>query len=243
MQHLVDDDGVERAARRRELIHVALADGAVARARALEIDARHGEHLARQIDAERALDARRHHFEHAPGAGADVEQVVDRLVGQELDQRRLDLALADMERADAVPVLRVGAEIGFGRGAPLPLHLVEPLAVERHDRVLGRQHGDEPLGRAARAAARQAIEHPVGLAEAVEQPGLAQQFQVARHARLALAENVGQLAHGQLALGAQRQKPEPGRLGGGAQGGQKLFHGTTPLAEELPTSAYKHIRI
>jgi hypothetical protein len=47
---------------------------------------------------------------------------------------------------------------------------------------------------------------------------------VARHARLALAEDLGEFADGQLAARAQDEEPQPGRLGDGAQGGKQLVH-------------------
>ena len=41
---------------------------------------------------------------------------------------------------------------------------------------------------------------------------------------MALAEDIHELAHGQLALPAKRQHAEPGRLGGGAKGGKQAVH-------------------
>src|SRR5579883_1160281 len=91
MQHLVDGRGVEGGGRPGELVHVALPDHAVAHARLLEIGARHRQHLAREIDADGALDARRHQLEDAAGAGADIDEVADALLRQEVEQRALDL--------------------------------------------------------------------------------------------------------------------------------------------------------
>ena len=47
---------------------------------------------------------------------------------------------------------------------------------------------------------------------------------MARDARLALAENVGEFADGQLGLPQQQQQPQAGGVAGGLQHGQELFH-------------------
>ena len=154
MQHLVDHRRVEGRARQRQLVHVALADRAVAELRALEIDPRHRQHLAREIDADGPLDPRREDLEHAPGAGADVEEVADTVSRKERGERRLDLALLDIERADPVPLRGVGAEIGPRLRLALTLDGGEAFAIEGERRILAWQEvGQEPRQRAAAAAA------------------------------------------------------------------------------------------
>ena len=78
MQHLVDDGRIKRRIGKRQLIHVAQPDDAVRQAGPLDVDARDGEHLARLIDAQRVGDTRPEQLEHAPGAGADIEQIARR---------------------------------------------------------------------------------------------------------------------------------------------------------------------
>ena len=78
VQHLMDDDDVEGVLRQREIVDVALAHAAMAQARAVEPRARQRQHVERQIDAEAALDPRPEQFEHAPGAGAEIEQRAER---------------------------------------------------------------------------------------------------------------------------------------------------------------------
>ena len=100
-------------------------------------------------------DPRRQNFEDAAGAGADIEQIARRGGGDDLDQRRLDLALIDIKRADAVPIGRVFAEIGGGALGALALDRGQPLQIERDRRVALAAGGDEVAGeRAGRAAAR-----------------------------------------------------------------------------------------
>ena len=60
---------------------------------------------------------------------------------------------------------------------------------------------------------------------ALDQAGLDEQLEMARDARLRLAEDVGQIGHGQLALGEQRQDAQARLLGGGPQGAERLVQG------------------
>ena len=68
----------------------------------------------------------------------------------------------------------------------------------------------------------QAEEGPGAFAEALDQAGLGQQLEMARDARLRLAQDVGEVGDGQLGLGEQRQDAQPrllaGRLEGGIEG-------------------------
>ena len=65
---------------------------------------------------------------------------------------------------------------------------------------------------AAAAALAQAEERPGALAEALDQAGLGQQPQMARDARLRLAQDVGEVGDGELGLGEQREDAQPRRL-------------------------------
>ena len=78
VQHLVDDDDVERILRQREIVDVALPDAAMAQAGAVEPRARERQHVERQVEAEAALDRGSEQFQHAPGAGAEIEQRAQR---------------------------------------------------------------------------------------------------------------------------------------------------------------------
>ena len=115
VQHLMDDDRIERIGRQCEIVDVALAHAAMLQARALDARARQRQHVERQIDAEAALDVGAEQFEHAPGAGAEIEQRAERLVGERIGDRAFDCGVGDVQLADAIPFGGVGAEI-FLRG-------------------------------------------------------------------------------------------------------------------------------
>jgi len=89
----------------------------------------------------------------------------------------------------------------------------QPLEIER-DRLVGlAERGNQmPAESACRAPRAQAIEHPAAFAKAIEEAGFAEEFQVTGHARLALPEDLRQLADRQLAAGAQHQEAQPRRF-------------------------------
>ena len=82
VQHLMDDDDVEGILRQREIVDVALPHAAMAQAGAVEPRARERQHVERHVEAEAALDRGPEQFEHAAGAGAEIEQRAERLVGE-----------------------------------------------------------------------------------------------------------------------------------------------------------------
>ena len=144
----------------------------------------------------------------------------ERIVGarQRRRDRRLDRLVGDVQLADAVPFGGVAAEIGLrGVGARGP-HGGQPLAVAREDRIGGIEPLDQLAGELGAAAAlAQAEERPGAFAEALDQAGLGQQLQMARDARLRLAQDVGEVGDGQLGLAEQRQDAQPRALAGGLE--------------------------
>ena len=128
-----------------------------------------------------------------------------------------------------MPLVGVFPKIGARELGALPLDRAEPLQIEGDRRIALVAGGDKlPGERACRTRLAEAIKHPAALAEAVQKAGFAQQLQMARHARLALAEDLGQLADSQLAARAQDDEPKPGRLGNRAQRSQKVLHQPGP---------------
>ena len=71
----------------------------------------------------------------------------------------------------------------------------------------------------AAALLGQPEERPGALAEALDQAGLDQELEMARDARLRLAQDLGQVGHGQLGLGQQHQHAQPRVLARGLERG------------------------
>ena len=109
-----------------------------------------------------------------------------------------------------MPIRRIFAEIRGGQFRALALDRREPLQIER-DRlvILAACIHQIAAQRADRLARAEPIEHPAPLARTVEEPGIAEELQMARDARLALTENLRQFGNGQLAAGAQHEKAQP----------------------------------
>ena len=85
------------------------------------------------------------------------------------------------------------------------------------------------------------VEHPAALAEALEQAGLGEQLEVARDARLALAEHLGELADGPLALAAEHQQAQAAGLGDGAQAGEQGVEAVVLVGHGGTDDAVAHI--
>ncbi len=131
MQHLMNDDGVEGAVGERQLVHVPqphLPFSSPARSRLT----RATDNISRDWSMPSARSTR----------GAKISSM--RPVPVPISRRSrgsaaamistsacLDLALVDMERADAVPCAAIVAKIGAGEVRALPLDRTQPLQIER----------------------------------------------------------------------------------------------------------------
>jgi len=69
------------------------------------------------------------------------------------------------------------------------------------------------------------VENPASLRHALGQARLGQKAQVARDARLALAQHFGDLADRQLAFRQKGEQPQAGRFGGGSETVEKVIEG------------------
>ena len=118
----------------------------------------------------------------------------------------LDLAVGDVQGAQLVPALGVVAEEAHGGGLAALLQGVEPRAVGGDAGVPGIEPAHE-LAHQGRVVARgdEPEARELGLAEALQQARLDQQLEMARHARLALAQDVDIVADGQILARRQRE--------------------------------------
>ena len=124
-----------------------------------------------------------------------------------------------MQAADPVPVGGVPGEVLPRRLGAVGPHRAQPLAVVGDRRVGRVEVGEHPADDAsARPDVGEPEERPRSLRRAGDEPGLGEQLEVARHPRLRLAQDLGEVRHGELGLGQQRQDPQPGRLPGGLEG-------------------------
>ena len=122
-----------------------------------------------------------------------------------------------MKLADAVPLGGVLAEIILRGGGAGGAHGGEPLAVAGDDRILGVEPGDQGARDVDAALFAEAVEGPGALAEALDQPRLGQEPQMPGQPGLRLAQDFGEVRHGQFGLGEERQDAQPGGFARGLQ--------------------------
>jgi hypothetical protein len=97
-------------------------------------------------------------------------------------------------------------------------HRGETFAIARERHVLGIEVDDELAGKLGGILPlAQAEEGPRALAKALDQPRLGEKPQMARNARLRLAQDGGEIRNGQLGLGQQREDAQPRGLGRGLE--------------------------
>ena len=189
------------------------------------------EHFAALVDADSLAGERGEQFEHAAGAGAEIEQDVDIGGADQAGERGLDLGLGDVQGADLVPMAGNPAEIGLGGALPGLDDARQTLAIALQERVIGRQQVDDEAGHGcAGAGLGQTEQHPAPLLVAVDQTGLAHQLEVTADPRLALRQDGGELGDVEFAMRQDEQKPEPGAFGTGAQTLEQILHGDLGLA-------------
>ncbi len=246
VQHLMNNDGIERIARQREVINVGVTDAAIFQAGAVEPGAGERQHVEREVEPEAALDIGAKQFEHPAGAGAEVKQRTDRLRAECAADRLLDGDVSDVQLADAIPFGGVTTKIILRRGGAGGADGGEPFAIAGDHRIVRVDACNQVAGDVGGAAAlTQPKECPRSLAVALHQSGLGQKPQVARQAGLRLAQNGGEIGNGQLGLGNQHQKPQPRGFRGGleddVQIGKRQFAGFHPGGPCRCSTRYKDI--
>jgi hypothetical protein len=113
-----------------------------------------------------------------------------------------------------VPACGVYREIFGSPVLPLALDRGQPFEITLDLRIGAADAGDQPEHEIARRVGiRKPEEGPRTLLVAADQPGLQQQFQVARDARLRLAEDFGEIGNGQVAARQQCQYAQPAGFG------------------------------
>ena len=212
MQHLMDDDEIVGVALDRRGVDVALAQLHVAQAALVDARARQRQHRRALVDADGALGERRDELEHAAGAGAQVEQRADRLVADHRQDRGLDPFLRRVQGADGVPIGGALGEIGGGLLAARLARQRKPRAVGGERRRRRGRCARSERGRTRRPGRRGGRTPRPPRAGARRGPASTRQLEMARDARLRLAENGDELAHRQLGLAEQADEPQARHL-------------------------------
>ena len=231
VQHLVHDDRVRRVIGERQVVDVGLAHLHMRQAGALQLGARIGEHGRAQVEAEAAPEARAEQLEHAPRSRAEIDEQIERAVAERAGDGGLHVGLGDVQRADAVPIGGVGLEVGLRGCLALVLQGFGAAQVAHDQRVATVDAlEDQPGKLATLPGLGEAEVHPAALRGALDQPGLGQQLQVAADARLALAQDAGEVLDVQLARRQQHEHAQARGLGHRLQRSNCCLHGQTHAA-------------
>ena len=186
-----------------------------------------GQHGAAGVDAQPGAHAGRQQLQHAPGAGADVQQPAQLRAGQQGQQCGLHIGGGQAERPHLVPIGALAAEGVGGDARPLRQDAGGAAAVGGQHGIVLRQAGEQVQHGcgAGQGVGGEGEPDVRALPDPVQQAGVAQQLEVAGQAWLALAEDLGELHDAERAAGGERKQSQPGGFGAGAQGGEERLHG------------------
>ena len=229
VQHLMDGDEVGEAVGEGERIDFAMAHLGIAHVGGIKIDARNGQHVAARVDADRLLCEGRKAAEYRTRAGAEIDVEADGGRTRQLHHGLFDILLAHVQRTELFPARRVLGEIARGRLGAAAADLLEPSEVAGQHGVGAGQQVDDGAGESApHVFLAQAEQDPVPLLVAADEARFGHELQVAADTRLALAQDLGQLADIGLAMGKDEQDAHTGRFRRGAQAGEQFFHSKPP---------------
>ena len=223
MQHHLQHDGIEGRVGERQTVHIGLPHGAVGELLARQAGARQGQHGLRRIHAQRLANAGGQHFQHAAGAGADIEQVPG--LGDRGKQRLFHRVRRQFQRPHLVPIGTGAAKTLRSFACAFGEHAGGLAAIGFERGIVGWQAGDQLAGEIAVGAGREREPDIRSFPHPIQQVAFDQEFQVAGQARLRLAEDFGELHHAKRTARRQRQQTQSRGFGGGSEAGQELVHG------------------
>lgn len=218
VQHLVQDDQVERRWFERRRVGITLAEFDIANIGSIEVGAGNGKHGVTAVEPDRSIDVLSEELQHATRAGADIEQRPKRHIIGSRRHSSFDGGVGGVQRPNPVPV---GGDIGkvlLRRVRSAAAHRREPIEIccQRHVELVDRsQHVIDE--RSQRTVRNEREVHPSALAVAIDDSSLDQEFQVPRDARLRLTTDVGEVGDGELTVAQQGDQPQSGRFTHGAQ--------------------------
>ncbi len=244
VQHLVHDNGADALVGERQIVDVALAHMGAAGLAALELGAGVGQHGRAQVDAEAAAIAVAEQLQHAPRAGAEVDEQIERAGAQHLGHHGFHVAPRPRAGRGCGPTRRRGPG-----SRPVPPSRA-PRAGRRRDGGRGRAgHPSRSTASSTRRASappsppspsRKYTQLPSGARST--RPASASSLQMPADARLALPQDAREVLDVELARGQQHQQAQPRRLGHRLQGSHAALNRQShPHLHEILVAAYKDI--
>ncbi len=117
VQHLVKQDGIKAVIGEGEGVEVAQYEfGVRLHHRSIlhptQLGTGEPQHLDVVVECNKAFGVAGEQFDHATGAGADIEHPANRRFTQQHAHCRFHLGLGDVERPDLIPLFGMGIKIG-----------------------------------------------------------------------------------------------------------------------------------
>jgi len=138
-----------------------------------------------------------------------------------------------MEGADGIPDIRLRREVAGSRFGTVGADCVKTSGIlnEGRRRAIVRPRFDEVQKRQRALCIGERKEHPAAFLAPVDDAGIGEDPDMARDARLALVEQLGELSDRQLHSGEQRDDPQTRRVGHGLEqlGERDRRHGLTGI--------------
>jgi hypothetical protein len=200
-EYVVNYDGIELIIRKRQRVHITLAQTAVRQARKHYASARETPRIGIDVNTEGAIGARCEQLENAPLAAADIQQVTEWRCDGQFNKRM-------MQRTVFVVLIRSRIQGDHASGCAQ----INDVSLEFR-LVVRQQREQTPQLSRVSSLLGQAIKYKVAIAKALYQANIAQHLQVLRNTRLALAQDLSEFRHAALAVRAQHYQPQAHGVG------------------------------
>ena len=233
MEHLMEQHCVHAGAFQWQAGEIAMHHLDALAAEVLEPRPRHAEHGRALVECDDANCIVREQLGHPAGASADVQQMPERGGGERSCERCFHQFVGAVQAAQFVPIPGVSGEIllslalsrGADRRQPATVGYAQRAEIgigllRRCQQAADRTFDARPVSRPS-----QPQENPAPLAPPFAQARIAQDRDVAGHARLALAQNLRDLAHGEFHRRDKGHDAQPRGIGQCAQDGFDYHRG------------------
>ena len=162
-----------------------------------------------EINAEGLLGLGREEFQDAARARAEIDQGFDPLLAEHGLHGSFHILFTDVQRAEFFPVGGIAAEIAGGQLGPLGSNGFKAGEIAGKGAIVAGQHIDDGARQgSAQAFFTQAEEHPIALLVARHQACFDHELEMAADARLALAQDLGEFADIEFAVGEDKENAD-----------------------------------
>ncbi len=224
VKQLVKHHRVGAARFEGQCVNVALPQISLVEPSRRELGTCEPEHLGAAVDADSLFGRTAQQFEHPAGASAEIDKAAQRRRPEHLDNRGLDCAFRYVERANRIPLLGVGSEIGLGGRLAIGTDRSQMGNVGARPILVFRPGINRLENRPRTPFGSQPEKHPAALLAPHREACIGENPHMSRDTRLALAEHLRQLADRKLHCAEQPENAKTGRIGERAEDGKRDLH-------------------